>query len=90
MGSGRKQEELVHEFNVIEDEEVQTIVISYPMGESPALWDEFNPNLYRMHVELNSDEGSDMRQVQFGMREFNAEGKRFSINGRPLFLRGTL
>ena len=39
---------------------------------------------------LKSGEGKDTRQVQFGMREFKTEGLRFIINGRPLFLRGTL
>jgi len=90
VGSGEKQEKVVHEFSMKDGEEVATIEISYPMGESPALWDEFNPNLYQMHVELNSSEGRDMKQVQYGMREFKTEGLRFTINGRPLFLRGSL
>ena len=30
------------------------------------------------------------REVTFGMREFRAKGTQFTINGRPLFLRGTL
>jgi hypothetical protein len=34
--------------------------------------------------------GADMKQVNFGMREFKAEGTQFNINGRPVFLRGTL
>jgi len=90
VGSGEKLERVVHEFSKKVGEEVETIEISYPMGETPALWDEFNPNLYRMHVDLNSAEGTDLKQVQFGMREFKTEGKRFTVNGRPLFLRGTL
>jgi len=89
-GNGGKLKKVEHEFNMKGDEVVQSIEISYPMGESPALWDEFNPNLYQMHAELNSGEGRDIKQVQFGMREFKAHGKRFTINGRPLFLRGTL
>lgn len=90
MGSGDKLESVVHEFSLKDGEDAETIELSYPMGESPALWDEFNPNLYQMDVELNSDEGMNVKQVIFGMREFKAEGKRFTINGRPLFLRGTL
>ncbi len=88
--SGEKLGKVVHEFSMKDGEDVETVEISYPMGESPALWDEFNPNLYQMDLELKSGEGVDAKQVQFGMREFKTEGLRFTINGRPLFLRGTL
>jgi len=89
-GTGEKQKKVVHKFSMKDGEEIQHIELSYPMGKFPALWDEFNPNLYQMHVELASDEGRDVKQIQFGMREFKSQGQRFSINGRPLFLRGTL
>lgn len=88
--SGEKLEQVVHEFSMEDADEGKTIELTYPMGESPALWDEFNPNLYQMHVELESAEGMDSRQLKFGMRGFQREGRRFSINGRPIFLRGTL
>ncbi len=50
------------------------------------LWDEFTPNLSELEVKL----GQDKRMVHFGMREFAARGTQFTMNGRPLFLRGTL
>jgi len=50
------------------------------------LWDEFSPNLTELTVRLGGDE----RTVRFGMREFAAKGTRFTMNGRPVFLRGTL
>lgn len=62
----------------------------YPMGNSPELWDEFNPNLYTMAFELQSKLGGQKKNIQFGMRNFKAEGKHFTINNRPVFLRGTL
>ncbi|SKB85412.1 Glycosyl hydrolases family 2, TIM barrel domain [Salegentibacter holothuriorum] len=68
----------------------QTVSISYPMGDSVELWDEFNPNVYEMNLKLNSKQGEDSKKVRFGMREFKANGKHFAINGRPVFLRGTL
>ena len=34
--------------------------------------------------------GDDQRTVRFGMREFAAKGTQFTMNGRPVFLRGTL
>lgn len=66
------------------------IVTEIDMGEDALLWSEFHPNLYRLTVELSSDDGKDTRDVTFGMREFKADGTRFSNNGRPVFLRGTL
>ena len=68
----------------------QKIIISYPMGENVQLWDEFNPNLYSLFIEVKTTLGIDKQNVQFGMREFNVKGTRFAINGRPVFLRGTL
>jgi hypothetical protein len=50
------------------------------------LWDEFAPNLSQLAVKL----GDDSRVVRFGMRKFAARGTQFTLNGRPLYLRGTL
>ena len=75
------------EIDLTENKELQ---IEYPMGDDLLLWDEFNPNVYTMHLELESAEGIFRRQIDFGMREFQTEGTRFTINGRPIFLRGTL
>ncbi len=66
------------------------VEIEYPMGDSPLLWDEFDPNLYTMELSLESPSGLHSEKVVFGMRKFKAEGRRFTINGRPVFLRGTL
>ena len=89
-GKGGQLKRVVQKFNIEGNEGNKNIEINYPMGASPALWDEFNPNLYRMEVELRSPEGRHQKKVVFGMREFKTEGKRFTINGRPTFLRGTL
>jgi hypothetical protein len=54
-------------------------------------WDEFDPQLYIVRVELRTTDGLvDRREVPFGLREIKAEGTQFTLNGRPLFLRGTL
>jgi hypothetical protein len=50
------------------------------------LWDEFSPQMQELAVKL----GTDTRTVRFGMRKFAANGTQFTMNGRPLFLRGTL
>ncbi len=53
-------------------------------------WDEFQPNLYTLVARLETAMGVDKESVVFGMREVGIEGTRFTLNGRPLFLRGTL
>ncbi|HTI99819.1 MAG TPA: discoidin domain-containing protein [Dongiaceae bacterium] len=50
------------------------------------LWDEFAPNLTLVTVQL----GADTRTVRFGMRDLAEQGTQFTLNGRPIFLRGTL
>lgn len=61
-----------------------------PMGLGMLLWDEFDPALYFLNAKVSVSGQADRRQVQFGMREFKIEGTRFIVNGRPVFLRGTL
>ncbi|MGK9477828.1 exo-beta-1,4-galactosidase [Melioribacter sp. OK-6-Me] len=67
------------------------VEIIYPMGENIQLWDEFNPALYKMTIELIDESGNiDEKEIQFGMRAFTINGTRFKINNRPVFLRGTV
>lgn len=70
---------------------VGSLEIELPMGDKIVTWDEFDPALYRLKASLVSKDGlKDEKQVQFGMREFKAVGRNFQINGRPVFLRGTV
>lgn len=64
--------------------------VPYDMGEDVKLWDEFEPNLYTLKLELQSEKGNSQKEISFGMRDFQVDGKRFAINGRPVYLRGTL
>ena len=61
----------------------------YPM-EHPKLWDEFNPHLYEVDVELKTDRDVDRKQTVFGMRKLGTQQSMLHINGRRMFLRGTL
>ena len=61
-----------------------------PMGNNFLTWDEFNPALYLLNAKLSVGNATDEKQLQFGMREIKAVGNQFQINGRPLFLRGTV
>ena len=56
------------------------------LGDDVEPWDEFNPRLYTRTLEY---EGIKV-PVTFGLREVTIEGRQFYINGRPMFLRGTV
>jgi len=58
--------------------------VEVPVDARP--WDEFAPNLTGLTVKLGDSE----RTVRFGLREFGAKGTQFTMNNRPVFLRGTL
>jgi hypothetical protein len=72
------------------DSSSDLINVEYPMGDEVRLWDEFDPDLYELTVELVSESGKDEWKGTFGMRDFHVEGLSFVNNGRPVFLRGTL
>ena len=80
-------EEVVSDIQLGSNNEV---VVNFSMGMNPKLWDEFNPNLYEMQLTLKFKEGIDKKRINFGMREFKADGTIFKINERPIYLRGTL
>ena len=71
-----------------------TLEAEYPMGAGVALWDEFFPAMYQLTGELAfGGPGAPMRDVKtvtFGMRDLGREGTQFTVNGRKIFLRGTL
>ena len=65
-----------------------------PMGENARLWDEFSPALYTLTVSMAAKAGdqrfADQQAVSFGMRKLSTRGTQFTMNGRPVLLRGTL
>lgn len=66
--------------------------VTVPLPAPVAHWDEFQPALYEAEATLSSAGGRyvDRRVEIFGMRQIAADGKRLLLNGRPVFLRGTL
>ncbi len=60
------------------------------LGSGAKLWSEHAPNVYKMRVTLDTPDGTDESCTDFGLREFKSNGTRFEVNGRPVFLRGTL
>lgn len=63
---------------------------TFSLGDELGIWDETYPNLYSMKVELKTAEGIDNQNFTFGMRNFGIDSTWFTVNGRPIFLRGTL
>ena len=55
-------------------------------GSEMQTWDEFNPVVYQLTVHA----GDDIYETQFGMRNITTEGRQLLINGRPIWLRGTV
>ena len=49
-------------------------------------WNEFTPVLYRLTVYA----GDDVYETTFGMRDIKINGRQMELNGRPLFIRGTV
>jgi hypothetical protein len=62
--------------------------VGLPLGAEAPLWDEFDPRLCELTVQLRADGIHDERKVAFGLRKFAAVGSQFAINGRTTFLRG--
>lgn len=58
------------------------------LGDKALLWSEFTPALYRLSVSLKTDQSVDTEQVTFGLRDFKAKGRQFTMNGKVTFLRG--
>lgn len=66
------------------------IEMELPMGEGFLTWDEFDPALYKLTATLTCGKEREVKEVQFGMREFTIKGKWFYVNGRKTMLRGTV
>ena len=62
------------------------VELPYEFKSDAALWDEFNPALHKLTVQC----AGDSKTVTFGIRDFKANGNHMEINGRRIFLRGTL
>ena len=68
--------------------------VVYPLGDGAMVWNEFHPLLYRLEVSLEATAArqsfTDRREVTFGLREIRVDGTQLAINGKRIFLRGTL
>ncbi len=73
-------------------ERENVVEFTYQPGDDVPLWDEFQPAMLRLHLDLETtadgETHHDRRSVSFGMRSFTRARNRLLINGRPVFLRG--
>lgn len=61
------------------------------LPETTRLWDEFDPVVHCLAVEWRRDgEIQDRYETTFGIRDFSRDGRHLTLNGRRVFLRGTL
>ena len=63
------------------------------LENSPRLWSEFSPDLYEVRTQLTVKRHPEIvstATTTFGFRKLEIRGTQFVLNGRPIFLRGTL
>ena len=64
-----------------------TVPVTLPAA-AVKLWNEFARPLYQAVIETQSASGSATRADRFGIRDFKGGAPRFTINGKPVLLRG--
>lgn len=55
-----------------------------------ALWSEFTPQLYKLECLVSTESTMDSRTLEIGMREISHTKKNILVNGKPVYIRGTL
>ena len=55
-----------------------------PLTGHEALWDEFEPNLHTLTIDVEGD----VYTTTFGLRKYEGKGRALLCNGREVFLRG--
>lgn len=61
-----------------------------PMGEDVRLWSEFTPIMYELEIKMKTKESLAQEKIEFGMRQISRNGADLLVNGKKVFLRGTL
>ncbi len=75
----------------LSDGVIVTKDITLQMGDGMLLWDEFNPQLYKLEAIVKTQDGRTYTDEEvFGMRKIEIRDKMFYLNGREILLRGTV
>lgn len=69
-----------------------TVKTTYDLRTNFQLWDEFSPAVYQLTAEFVSDDANNRSKyaTTFGVRQLTNENSQLQVNGRRVFLRGTL
>lgn len=84
-------EPLVVRHELVVDSGFTRAAIDLDLPASARPWDEFDPVIHHLIVEWVRDgETQDRYETTFGIRDFTRDGRHLKLNGRRVFLRGTL
>ena len=61
-------------------------IYKFQFGDSLQLWSEFHPYLYTRQVNYH---GRPL-MLRFGIRDISIQGRQFYLNGKPIWMRGTV
>ncbi|MGN7722915.1 glycoside hydrolase family 2 protein [Chitinophaga sp. 22620] len=64
--------------------------LTLQFGPDMKTWDEFHPHVYTLQTTLAAGNGKDAHRTTFGMREVTNKNALLQVNGKRIFLRGTL
>ena len=78
--------------NLSEEKQKRHVQIETFLPEYILYWEEANPQLYDMAIELEKADGecTGRWERKTGFREFRAENREIRNNGKPVFLRGNI
>lgn len=72
----------------------KVLILSVPLPAPLRMWDDVNPALHVVELRARTAVGTRIFEhqiaVPFGIREISAKNRQFVLNGRPVFLRGTV
>jgi beta-galactosidase len=64
-------------------------MIDVALPHTAVLWSEFTPSLQHLTVKLSGASADDHRDVTFGLREIETDGKKILLNGELFYFRAT-
>ncbi|MGV3508611.1 MAG: glycoside hydrolase family 2 protein [Sphingobacteriaceae bacterium] len=64
--------------------------LNIPLGENAIFWEEFAPNIYTVKAKFSVAKTSDEASTTFGLREITNKDGLLQVNGKRVYLRGTL
>ncbi|MEN0020423.1 MAG: discoidin domain-containing protein [Planctomycetota bacterium] len=68
----------------------QLVDMRLDLGDDAMMWSEFTPHAYTLTTTASSELGESEFETWFGLRDLGRENGRFTLNGTPIYLRGTL